>query len=738
MTITDPKPKDKRTRAYKDWIKRETHRQKMSILEGSISVKGFKTTKDTKKLSWKLASVREQLQINYPISRNLDGDLFGVDDDEFSGVYVTTPYLSSFKRWAFTNILNNSNEYSMNYPLFREGQSAEVGNPTNNWTDYPFNASMNQCNWSVIPKNTLTKCPVQRWNDNNNQNNVWVGGDTLETRWFPLISAQTSNRAMGLFPPTFWPTELGDMPKDDKRVYEVMSKWVEDLVVQFFTTPPYRTSNITSSFAVDEYNQLLYRLAQQGQSRNSMSRDYRTFTTTQELLEDKEGKKWFNNQVLTLMITVMQEMILSNTLYSLVFDQELSKYSQWVVLNESTKTGSEDPYTISTAANLVMPYELWIKQVVAKNMMPRKHNNELMTEKDFLTNGFDDLSPQALKQVTKSYGGYGNSFGVLSLRFAEIVTFDNPINSEILTNIYGDLTKIWWNQLTEVVSDMNNAQNIKSENVDTWLKETEEKLINAKPVCQIAFTQQVGPRGGVYDGYSTSLTLGLNPNLQTSTYGTILGEEPNMITTQQQEKLGELYLMAYKKFVNMTLPTDSSEISFRYTGGQEITYEEAKKIKGEDRSYGSRYKYNALNKGLKINTSNADVGLVDWSEAFQNAFAPVQDKLLTRILSHIKEGERGEEIVKQMIELVPTRVSIARRKVEDDAKVARVLQSYRNVEMARAKLRNTESNWNVTKVVTKEQQKLILEKCVPTDNQRASQNKYNKLAIELGLTLPTE
>jgi hypothetical protein len=732
MTITDPQPKDKRTKAYKDWVKRETHRKKMSILEGSISVKGFRTTEDTKKLSWKLASVREQLTINYPVSRNLDDTVIDENDEDFSGVYVSTNYLSSFKRWAFTNILNNNNEYSMHYPSFREEQSTEAGNPTNNWTDSPFNASMNQCNWSLIPKNTLTKCPVQRWNNSNNQNEIWVGGNKLETRWSPLVSAQTSNRAMGLFPPTFWPTELGDMPKDDKRVYEVMSKWVEDLVVQFFTTPPHRTSNITSSFAVDEYNQLLYRLAQQGQSRNSMSRDYRTFTTTQELLEDKEGKKWFNNQVLTLMITIMQEMILANTLYSLVFDKELSKYSQWVVLNESTKTGSEDPYTNSTAANLVMPYELWVKQIVAKNMIANKHTNESITEEDFLTNGFDDLSQQELTQVTRSYG---TRYGVLSLRFAETVTFDNPINSKILTNIYGDLAKIWWNQQTEVVSDMNTAIDIKSEKVDTWLKETEEKLTNAKPLCEIAFTQQVGPRGGVYDGYSTSLTMGLNPKLQTSRYGTILGEEPDMITTQQQEKLGELYLMAYKKFVNMTLPTESSEIIFRYTGGQEITYEEAKAITGEDRSHGSRYKYNALNKGLRI------LGYptyVDMSEIFQNAFVPVQDRLLRTILSHIKEGEGGEEIVKQMIELVPTRVSIARRKVEDDAKVARVLQSYRDVEMARAKLRNTESNWNVTKVVTKEQQKLILEKCVPTDNQRASQNKYNKLAIELGLTLPTE
>ena len=39
MTVSDPMPKDKRTRAYKDWLKREKMRQRLAKLEGSVSLR---------------------------------------------------------------------------------------------------------------------------------------------------------------------------------------------------------------------------------------------------------------------------------------------------------------------------------------------------------------------------------------------------------------------------------------------------------------------------------------------------------------------------------------------------------------------------------------------------------------------------------------------------------------------------------------------------------------------------
>jgi len=39
MPVSDPMPKDKRTRAYKDWLKREMMRQRLAKLEGSVSLR---------------------------------------------------------------------------------------------------------------------------------------------------------------------------------------------------------------------------------------------------------------------------------------------------------------------------------------------------------------------------------------------------------------------------------------------------------------------------------------------------------------------------------------------------------------------------------------------------------------------------------------------------------------------------------------------------------------------------
>ena len=39
MSVSDPMPKDKRTRAYKDWLKREKMRQRLAKLEDSVSLR---------------------------------------------------------------------------------------------------------------------------------------------------------------------------------------------------------------------------------------------------------------------------------------------------------------------------------------------------------------------------------------------------------------------------------------------------------------------------------------------------------------------------------------------------------------------------------------------------------------------------------------------------------------------------------------------------------------------------
>ena len=66
MTVSDPMPKDKRTRAYKDWLKREKQRQRMKELEGAVSLRGF-TYSDADaqekyaSLSMMLAELRDKL-----------------------------------------------------------------------------------------------------------------------------------------------------------------------------------------------------------------------------------------------------------------------------------------------------------------------------------------------------------------------------------------------------------------------------------------------------------------------------------------------------------------------------------------------------------------------------------------------------------------------------------------------------------------------------------------------------
>ena len=59
-------PKDKRTRAYKDWLKREKQRERMKELEGAVSLRGF-TYSDADaqekyaSLSMMLAELRDKL-----------------------------------------------------------------------------------------------------------------------------------------------------------------------------------------------------------------------------------------------------------------------------------------------------------------------------------------------------------------------------------------------------------------------------------------------------------------------------------------------------------------------------------------------------------------------------------------------------------------------------------------------------------------------------------------------------
>ena len=116
MTVSDPMPKDKRTRAYKDWVKREKQRERMKELEGAVSLRGFTysdgdANEKYVSLSTMLAELRYKLfTYNSTAIEISEGrlDASGYTRNALT-IRPNSKYVTDFKNWVFQNQFNEYN-----------------------------------------------------------------------------------------------------------------------------------------------------------------------------------------------------------------------------------------------------------------------------------------------------------------------------------------------------------------------------------------------------------------------------------------------------------------------------------------------------------------------------------------------------------------------------------------------------------------------------------------------------
>ena len=169
MTVSDPMPKDKRTRAYKDWVKREKQRERMKELEGAVSLRGF-TYQDANaqekyaSLSMMLAELRHKLLTDNSTVIVVSEGRLDSSGYTIGGVSIqsNSKYVTDFKNWVFKNQFSESGYYQQ-YPYLSGFQTEllEDGKeiPNKNQYGQPTRPEGNlgnpgkQCSWKVIGDN---------------------------------------------------------------------------------------------------------------------------------------------------------------------------------------------------------------------------------------------------------------------------------------------------------------------------------------------------------------------------------------------------------------------------------------------------------------------------------------------------------------------------------------------------------------------------------------------------------
>lgn len=737
MAVSDPMPTDKRTVAYKEWLKRDKYRQRMQELEGSVSVRGFSYT-DTQMysdLSIELATLNANLHKRYPSTVEVMVDK-GVEYLSGRGlnfvIGAPTQFVNDFKNWAMRN--HYSDYSSAQYPsftqnqykIFEEGKPVPTtilgynGKPQPAITGNQLGNRMKQCNWEVVGNNAHTRAPDSRGYGRSSDNPAWDGAQERVNRWQPLVSAPVSDRSyggIGLFPPTFWPSDLGEMPTKKVRQLDPIMVWLEDLVDTFFSTPQFGTR----PFAVGQWNKEDYRLSQRDPTRTQTP-----VGDMEELLANPDADAWLENQKMGILISVLREMCLANTLYDMVYDSELSKSDEWVVLLEQSRSGDEDiRYQVR---NLVMPFEQWIDKAMAHETWNRcayvtidgervEVTREMLLEQGLEIYGqVTDNASNRYRQTRPGPMDY-NSLGLLTLAMNETVSFKNLISVDIFEQCLEMITKVWQNSQKDRALELAKQNQSKIEAVNDQLKTLRDAFEKAEVKSYVQFTQTKGPRGGLYDGFTSQFILQLSPVVDfTRIYP---------LTEKQQEELNQIYTMVYRKFVDAEMPKDGNEVIFKL-GNKTISYDEALTIKNEDRSYGSKRKFPSLERALR-------------GRSFTEAFTITQENQLTSLIG----GFYGmsQEDKKALGKIVPTTVN----KVRTDREIAKLTQqlisAQSKVTKAKSQLLRLERYFEtMANTLTKEQRKVMTENYLAAvkRGRRKGGEPTKELLKALGIPLPPE
>ena len=751
MAVSDPMPTDKRTRAYKDWLKREEYRQRMQELEGSVSLRGFSYSDNQmySELSIKLATLRANLLKKYPSTIEV---VDGIQFDRIGGNYkvtgkgpgerylsgrglnfvisAPTQFVNDFKNWAMRNQYSDyrSAKYpsftARQYELFDEGKPVPTtipghqGTPRPAYTENQLGNRMKQCNWEVIGNNAHTRAPDSRGRSSDTPK--WDGAQDRVNRWQPLVSAPVSDRTyggIGLFPPTFWPSDLGEMPTKKDNLLDGIMEWLMDLVDTFFSTPQFGTR----PFAVGKWGEEDYRLSQRDPTRPQTP-----VGDMEGLLANPEASAWLENQKMGILISVLQEMCLANTLYDMVYDSELSKSDEWVVLLEPSRSGDEEGYNWS-ARNLVMPFTTWVDKAMAHETWNRcayvtidgervEVTREMLLEQGLgvFRQYVTDNASNTYRQKRPGPMDY-NSLGLLTLAMNETVSFKNLISVDIFEQALDLLTTIWQDSQQDIRTELAKQNQVKIEAVDDQLKTLRDEVEKAEVKSYVLFTQTKGPRGGLYDGFSPQFSLQLSPAVD---YTRMI-----VMTEKQQEELNQIYTIIYRKFADASIPKDGNDVIFKL-GNKTLSYDEALAVKNEDRSYGYQRKFPSLERALG-------------GRSITERFTIQQENQLTSLIG----GFYGmsQEAKQTLAKIVPTTVN----KVRTDREIAKLTQqlisAQSKVTKAKSQLLRSEKYFEtMANTLTKEQRKVM------TDNYLAAvkrgRRKGGEPTIELlkalGIPIP--
>ena len=753
MAVSDPMPTDKRTRAYKDWLKREQYRQRMQVLEGSVSLRGFSYSDNQmySDLSIELATLRANLLKKYPSTVKI---IEGYSYDRNSGNYkfiskdsgerylsgrglnfvisAPTQFVNDFKNWAMRNHYSNysSAQYpsftARQYELFEEGKPVPTtipgyqGKPQPVYTDGQLGSRMRQCNWEVVGNMAHTRAPDSQGYSRSSDNPKWDGAQDRVNRWQPLVSAPQSDRAyggIGLFPPTFWPSDLGKMPTNKDTLLDGIMEWLMDLVDTFFSTPQFGTR----PFAVGKWNEEDYRLSQRDPTRPQTP-----VGDMEDLLANPEASAWLENQKMGILISVLSEMCLANTLYDMVYDSELSKSNEWVVLLEQSRSGDEE--VRNRVRNLVMPFTTWIDKAMAHETWYRcayvtiDGERVEVTREMLLEQGLEiyeqvtDNASNTYRQTRPGPMDY-NSLGLLTLAMNETVSFKNLISVDIFEQCLDSMTQIWQDSQKGLALELAKQNQSKIEAVDDQLKTLRDEVEKAEVKSYVLFTQTKGPRGGLYDGFSPQFSLQLNPAVD---FTRII-----VMTEKQQEELNQIYTMIYRKFVDASIPKEGNDVIFKL-GNKTLSYDEALAIKNEDRSYGYQRKFPSLERALGGRSIN-------------ETFTVKQENQLTSLIG----GFYGmsQEDKQTLGKIVPTTIN----KVRTDREIAKLTQQLisaeHKVSKAKSQLSRAEQYFQtLANTITKEQRKVMTNKYLESVKRghRKSGEPTRDLLTSLGIPIPPE
>ena len=260
------------------------------------------------------------------------------------------------------------------------------------------------------------------------------------------------------------------------------------------------------------------------------------------------------------------------------------------------------------------------------------------------------------------------------------------------------------------------------------------------------FKQQFGPRGGKRDGESASFSIQLKPRIKpegASPYGPPWGYTPTMYTEKQKEELNNLWIQLYEKYASVKIATNPDEVRF-VRNKKRISYEEARKIKSEDRSYGSVRKYNALERVMAgRGYRNADGQYVVPQKTWAEMFYPLAEARLTSLIGKMA-GARMDGTLPTIT--MPTEISEAKQLEVDTDAVTKLKASYNRDVNREAKLQQAKNDLALAELEWKKAQKRLKqmrktkltpsEQAVLMSKYKANPQNWAPLLTALGIKLP--